>query len=132
MCVTTYYTFSFLAEIAILFLAVLLSWRISNFGTQTAECRLYRCRSSLFLDWSWLKLIMKYLQTLPPTKICIHLDLTIISQRTEVRVNLDFQAHLYGMAFLNPWNIPNKTFSIIEFKNQVWNLLHELLVLVES
>ena len=37
-------------------------------------------------------------------------------------LNLNFQAHPYELAFLNPWNIPNKI--------QVWNLLHKLLVLI--
>ena len=27
------------------------------------------------------------------------------SQRTEGRLNLNFQAHLYGVALLNPWNM---------------------------
>ena len=31
----------------------------------------------------------------------------IRTQRTEGRINLNFQAHPYGVAFLNPWYIPN-------------------------
>ena len=115
MCVTTYLLyFFFFGWNCHPFLGS--TSHLADFKFWHANCRLYRCRSSLFLDWSWLKLIMKYLQTLPPTKICIHLDLTIISQRTEVGVNLDFQAHLYGVAFLNPWNIPNKILSSLNSK----------------
>ena len=43
-----------------------------------------------------------------------------MSQRTEGRLNLNFQAHPYGVAFLNPWNMPKypiKTLnSKIDFK----------------
>ena len=42
------------------------------------------------------------------------------TQRTEGRLNLNFQAHPYGVAFLNPWNMPKypiKTLnSKIDFK----------------
>ena len=31
-----------------------------------------------------------------------------MTQHTEEGLNLNFQTHLYGVAFLNPWNIPNK------------------------
>ena len=38
------------------------------------------------------------------------------TQRTEVGVNLNFQAHPYGVAFLNPWNIPNKISESLNLK----------------
>ena len=53
------------------------------------------------------------------------------TQRTEGGLNLNFQAHPYEESgFFESLKHTKQDLSIIEFKNQVWNLLHKLLVLI--
>ena len=52
---------------------------------------------------------------------------TNMTQRTEGRLNLNFQAHQHGVAFFEFLKHTKQDFSINEFKYRVSNLLRKLL-----